>query len=47
MAEPDSHLLSLYDVNIGARWYWDYKGIKLAPGDSIVVAGFNVQGRKP
>lgn len=34
-----------YDVNVGARWYWDYKGIKLNPGDKVEVTGFDVQGR--
>lgn len=35
-----------YDVNVGARWYWEYKGIKLEPGDAVKVAGFEVAGRQ-
>lgn len=34
----------VYDVNVGARWYWEYKGIALEPGDNITVTGFEVQG---
>ena len=34
----------VYDVNVGARWYWEYKGIALEPGDNVTVTGFDVQG---
>jgi hypothetical protein len=34
----------VYDVNVGARWYWEYKGIGLEPGDNVTVTGFDVQG---